>query len=116
VRVNERSGGRRLVVFPPWLLTAKVRRQVEALVPSYYFRRLRMYFDRFGCVRCERKLVRYAGSGLCEHCMELLRTRLERIDEKMAAVKGPDRRAPVKAFLRRRETARALLADFRNAD
>lgn len=63
MRVSERSGGRRLVLIPPWFLSDAVKREVEALLPGYYHKRFRLYFDRYGCVRCNRKRVLYAGMG-----------------------------------------------------
>jgi hypothetical protein len=113
LRVTERSGGRRLILIPPWFLSGSVRRQVEALLPGYYHKRFRLYFDRYGCVRCSRKRVLYAGSGLCVHCIGLVSDRLKRLDAKLKRMVGVDPWAGNRAFLRRRRTARELLADFR---
>jgi hypothetical protein len=113
VRVSERSGGRRIVIVPPWFLSQSVRRQVEALIPNHYFRRMSVYFEKYGCIRCKRKFVVYCGCGLCEGCMGLVGDRLKRIDRKLESERGPDPRAPLKSLLLRRETARRLLADFR---
>ena len=115
MRVNERTGGRRLEVFPPWFVSREVRRQVEALVPNHYHRRMRLYFDQYGCVRCSKKLVIYAGCGLCKGCIELIGDRLKRIDKKLVLQRGSDPRAPLQCLLRRREAARRLLADFRKS-
>lgn len=113
MRVSERTGGRRLTLAPPWFLSRSVQRQVEALLPSYYHKRFRLYFGRYGCVRCNRKNVRHAGNGLCEHCIGLIGDRLKRLDAKLKDAIGSDPRAGNEAFLRRRRTARELLADFR---
>ena len=114
MRVSERSGGRRLILIPPWFLSGSVKREVEALLPGYYHKRFRLYFDRYGCVRCSRKRVLYAGSGLCVHCIGLIGDRLKRLDAKLKGVAASDPRAGNQAFLRRRRTARELLADFRS--
>lgn len=113
MRVSERSRGRRLEIFPPWFLSRHVRKQVEALVPSYYHRRMRIYFEKHGCIRCNRNLAAYAGCGLCKRCIDLIGDRLKRIDQELASQPQPDPRAPLKSLLHRRETARRLLADFR---
>ena len=112
MRVSERSGGRRLHIFPPWFVTKEIRRQVEAIMPNRYYHRLRAYFDKYGCIRCSGKSKMYAGSGLCTDCLGLISDRLERIDKKLNKDHA-DPLAPSKAFLRRRETARRLLSDFR---
>lgn len=113
MRVRERSHGRRLEIFPPWFISREVRKQVGALVPSYYHRRMRVYFEKYGCIRCNQKLVIYAGCGLCAGCIELVGDRLKRIDAKLTKGGGPDPKGPMKPLLYRRETARRLLADFR---
>lgn len=113
MRVNEKSHGRRLTIFPPWLVTKDIRRQVNEVLPPHYYRRLRIYFEKYGCIRCAAKSVSYSGSGLCRGCMGLVSDRLERIDAKLNVEHRPDSLASTKAFLRRRETARRLLADFR---
>lgn len=114
MRISERSGGRRLEVFPVWFLTEDVKRQVDRVLPSNYRRRFRFYFDRYGCVRCNRKNVRYGGNGFCLPCLGLVGDRLGRIDEKLRGTREPEESGPTQAFLRRRRAARELLADFRN--
>jgi hypothetical protein len=113
MRITERVGGRRLVLFPPWFLSKGVKMQIEALVPPYYHKRFRLYFDRYGCVRCSRKRVLYAGCGLCLPCLGLISDRLKRLDGRLKSLIGPDPRVSNVAFLRRRRVARELLADFR---
>jgi hypothetical protein len=113
MRVSERSGGRRLILIPPWFLSDSVKKQVEAIVPGYYHKRFRLYFDRYGCVRCSRKKVLYAGSGLCVRCIGLIGDRLKRLDAKLRSMVSVEPKAGNQAFLRRRRTARELLADFR---
>jgi hypothetical protein len=115
MRVSERRGGRRLTVIPPWFLSSSLKRQVDAILPSYYHRRFRMYFERYGCVRCSRKNAIYAGTGLCERCLGLISDRLERVDAKLKMTLRSDREAGNQSFLHRRRTARELLADFRDA-
>src|SRR5271157_1480133 len=113
MRVTERRGGRRLEILPPWFLSREQLRQVEALLPSHYYKRFRVYFDRYGCIRCNRKRVLYGGNGLCLHCIGLVSDRMERVDAKLNSSGLFDPKGPTKAFLRRRQTARELLADFR---
>jgi hypothetical protein len=113
LRISERSGGRRLEVFPIWFLTEDIKRQIDRILPSFYRRRFRIYFERYGCVRCNRKKVMYGGNGVCRDCLYLLGDRLKRIDAKLKGTGEPEESKPTQAFLRRRRAARELLADFR---
>jgi hypothetical protein len=99
-------------IFPPWFLSRAVLREIELLVPAEYHRRFRAYFDRHGCVRCERREVPYGCNGLCLACVGLVSDRLKRIDKKMEK-RQLDREVEDRGLLRRRELARELLADFR---
>jgi hypothetical protein len=103
---------RRLLLFPPWFLTKEVREQIEALLPYHYHMRFRLYFDRYGCVRCERKNAMYACSGLCMHCLGLVSDRLKRGD-KIMEKQYRKARVPAEHFLKRRESAIGLLADLK---
>ena len=113
MRVSEQRGGRRLEIVPPWFLSRELLKQVEALLPSHYQRRFRIYFDKYGCIRCRRKRVLYGGNGLCLPCIGLVSDRMDRIDAKLRNAGLLDPKGPAKAFLRRRQSARDLLADFR---
>jgi hypothetical protein len=113
MRISERSGGRRLTVFPTWFLTKALKRKVDSVLPYHYRKRFRVYFNRYGCVRCNRKKALYGGNGLCMHCLGLVSDRLKLIDRKLQ--KREKRENPIKlgALLRRSQVARELLADFR---
>jgi hypothetical protein len=113
MRISERSGGRRLTVFPTWFLTEDLKRKVDSILPYYYRKRFRVYFERYGCVRCSRNKVAYGGNGLCLPCLGLVDDRLKRIDRKLQKIHKPESPVPSGSFLRRRRTARELLADFR---
>jgi hypothetical protein len=113
MRITERRGGRRIEVVPPWFLSREQIRQVAALLPPHYHKRFRAYFDKYGCIRRKRTRVLYGGNGLCLHCIGLVGDRMDRIDAKLRKNGPPDPKGPTKAFLRRRQTARDLLADFR---
>jgi len=111
---NRTGVGRRLLLFPPWFLSREVRRQIEALLPYHYHKRFRFYFDRYGCVRCDRKGVRYGCSGLCVGCVSTVTLRLSQGDEKVEALYRASRARAVN-FLKRRDTAREMLADLRGS-
>ena len=113
MRVSEFKGGRRLEIVPPWFLSRDLLKQVDALLPSLYHKRFRIYFDKYGCIRCRRKRVLYGANGLCLPCIGLVSDRMDRIDAKLRGAGLLDPKGPTKAFLRRRQTAREMLADFR---
>jgi hypothetical protein len=77
------SKPRKLRFFPPWFLTKATTKKIEALLPYYYHKRFRFYFDAYGCVRCGRKDVPYSCSGLCIPCQGFINHRLERSDRAM---------------------------------
>ena len=99
--------------FPPWFLTKKTLHKIEALLPYYYHLRFRIYFDRFGCVRCGKKKAVYCCCGLCKACNGLINDRLKTLDGTMKKRFGNTESPPCAAFLRRVKTARELLSDFR---
>lgn len=98
-------------IFPPWFLSRAALQQIELLVPPEYHRRFRTYFDRYGCVRCDKKNVLYGCNGLCLACVGLISDRLKRIDQKMKRQQPADE-ATDRGLLRRRELACELLSDF----
>ena len=105
----------KLKLFPPWFLAKNVLRKIEALLPYYYHKRFRFYFDRYGCLRCSCKNVIYSCSGLCHRCQALINDRLKRSDRAMKRMYGASPDLPSEVFLRRMTTARELLKDFRRA-
>ena len=105
----------KLKFFPPWFLTKATMKRIEALLPYYYHKRFRFYFDAYGCVRCGRKDVPYSCSGLCIPCQGFINHRLERSDRAMKRQYGahPD---PIPArLLKRRLSAQELLKDLKKA-
>lgn len=100
--------------FPPWFLSKPTMRKIEALLPYYYHLRFRIYFDRYGCVRCGKKNVVYCCCGLCIPCNGLINDRLKATDRTMKKRFGKGTGQPCSAFLRKMKTARELLADFRS--
>lgn len=103
----------RIGLFPPWFVPMEVFKQFQRLLPSVYHQRFRLYFDRYGCIRCKRKQVLYGCSGLCISCLPLVDSRLRQVDKDMKKLYGGKKTAPAKRFLSGRESARQLLADLR---
>jgi hypothetical protein len=102
-------------IFLPWFLDLRTMRKVEAILPYYYHTRLRFYFDKCGCIRCNRKQISYCANGLCKPCTGLVSDRLERSDKTMKRRYGKRSEVPSAVILKRMMTAQELLADFRTA-
>ena len=88
-------------------------KKIEALLPYYYHKRFRFYFDRYGCVRCSRKDVAYSCSGLCVPCQGFINHRLECTDRALKREFGMHPDLPSALFMKRRTSAQELLKDFR---
>lgn len=105
----------KLRFFPPWFLDKSTMRKIEALLPYFYHKRLRFYFDRYGCIRCSRRNVIYSCSGLCLSCKGTIDNRLRRSDRKLKGEYAVGPELPSARFLKRLTTARELLKEFRTS-
>ena len=99
--------------FPPWFLNKVTMRKIDALLPYFYHKRLRLYFDLYGCIRCSRKDVVNCCSGLCLRCKGIIDSRLKRSDRKLKEEYHLGPELPSAHLLKRLTTARDLLKDFR---
>jgi hypothetical protein len=74
------------LVLQPWFLPEKVSRAIRSLIPLFHAKKLRYYFDDFGCIRCERKDVLYGSNGFCDACLRkvvrgIAKSLRQRVDE-----------------------------------
>lgn len=60
----------------PWFLPYALSRKIRRILPNDYWRKMRYYFDDYGCLRCERKSVPYGINGLCRVCYKLILHRI----------------------------------------
>ena len=60
----------------PWFLPRALSRKIRSMVPNDYWRKMRYYFDDYGCLKCERKSVPYGLNGLCRVCYKLILHRI----------------------------------------
>jgi hypothetical protein len=65
-------------VFHPWFLPRSTFRSMVKLVPREYLMKMRDYFDRYGCMRCEKRDVTYGQNGMCRPCCSEVGRRLRR--------------------------------------
>lgn len=105
---------KQIAFFPPWFLEKKLLKKIRGMLPDYYHKRLRYYFDSFGCIRCNRTNVIYSCGGLCLQCQWTVNNRLKKSDIEMKrhylACEG---QFPSAALLKRYQVAQSLLQDFR---
>lgn len=97
----------------PWFLTKELMKQIDGLVPRYYHMRLRLYFNRFGCLRCSKRRVLYGCNGLCLKCLGLVSDRLKRTDRTLWRRYGVPPAVASRNLLARMLSARDFLSDFR---
>jgi hypothetical protein len=64
------------VALQPWFLPKPLCWQIRSLLPHEYRRKMRYYFDDFGCIKCGRKDCRYGFNGFCRVCVELVVNRM----------------------------------------
>lgn len=71
----------------PWFLPNEISTAIRSLIPFMHIRKMRFYFEDYGCIRCRRRNVPYGNNGFCHKCSQLvvyrtlrsLKTRLEQI-------------------------------------
>src|ERR1700739_4873981 len=96
----------------PMFVTIRLRKAIEKLLPAEHYKRLRLYFDTYGCLSCRRKTMIYGANGFCKPCLGTIEKRLRRLDAKLQAsvrVRQPDL---ADHFARPYRTACELLADL----
>ena len=98
---------------PPLFVTAKVRRAIERLLPTDHHRRLRKYFEVYGCLHCSRKNLIYGANGFCELCITMIGKRLRKLDQTLQAELLPAAPKAEEIYLESYNDARRLLADLR---
>lgn len=99
-------------LLPPMFLTKNLRKSIDRILPVEHYRRLRAYFDKYGCLRCARSSVIYGANGFCNSCIGYLEKRMRKIDKELH-VKYPDLRPKLEEeYLRPYNSARDLLSDL----
>jgi hypothetical protein len=108
---GERIEGAWEAALQPWFLPKPLAWKIRSMLPHEYRRKMRYYFDDFGCIKCGRKTARYGFNGFCRVCCELVMHR-------MAFAFGRRQKVGVKREyskqqLQRVALARELLRDLR---
>jgi hypothetical protein len=93
----------------PWFLPQNVAISIRAVLPPWYFHKMRIYFDDWGCLVCGEGSM-YGSNGMCTRCVQRIEKRLlvslsSRHPQSVPARLEPQNFSPVKA-------ARMLLSDL----
>jgi hypothetical protein len=97
------------VLLQPWFLSARVANAIHGMVPPDFHRRMRYFFDDYGCMICGAE-VGYHSNGMCRTCRDRVRRNLVK-SVKRRAKSNPRQRLDLELFKRER-LARKLLGAF----
>ena len=64
------------IFLQPWFLNKKCASAIRSLVPDAFVRKMRFYFDDWGCLVCRSKTRKYAANGMCHICSTRIQKRL----------------------------------------
>jgi len=93
-------------------VTIKLRKAIEKLLPVEHHKRLRLYFDTYGCLGCRRKTMIYGANGFCKPCLGTIEKRLRKLDGKPPASVPARQPDLADQFVRPYRTACQLLSDL----
>lgn len=85
------------LLFQPWFLSSEIAQAMRVLIPPGYQRKMRDYFDAYGCMRCNREDVVYQSNGMCKLCANVIRTRLRKCIRRR--LEGPREIVPAPVFV-----------------
>jgi len=100
------------LLLQPWFLPDRVSHAVRSLFPNHYIKRMRDYFDDYGCMRCGDREALYKANGMCRRCHQLVRERLAR--SAMRRMNPKQTSAYARKLLEKGLQARELLRDLRD--
>jgi len=94
----------------PDLQSREVSYEIQRRQTVFERRRWSLYFEEWGCRRCDRKTVSHAGGGYCGRCYTLIFERLVRIKREFDAA-NPDKEMQrnIDLLTRKLRSARELL-------
>lgn len=64
------------IFLQPWFIDFETGCAIRRLLPEACFRKLRFYFDDWGCMICRKKKVAYGCNGMCSTCTQRIQKRL----------------------------------------
>jgi hypothetical protein len=98
------------IFLQPWFVPRETAHAIRRLLTDAYFRKMRCYFDDWGCLACGESGLLYESNGMCCRCVQRIQKRLfwslqKRGTVSLSSRTEPSSLAPVKL-------ARILLGDL----
>jgi|SRR5580658_235012 hypothetical protein len=78
-RVSNRRCSRQLldeIFVQPWFVDRRTAAAIRHLIPDHVFRKMRLYFDDWGCLVCRSRRRNYGTNGMCHLCVTRIQKRL----------------------------------------
>jgi len=97
------------MLFQPWFLSKRVQLAIRSLVPPSYWKRMRDFFDDYGCMICGTD-ENYLSNGMCNPCNAKVRRRL--LSSARRRLKSTLEQRVDFDFLRQARLAKKLLGRF----
>jgi len=64
------------IFLQPWYLPLKTCIAIRNLLPPEQWRKMRFYFEDYGCMVCRKKKVKYEANGMCKVCHQRVKLRM----------------------------------------
>jgi hypothetical protein len=97
------------VLFEPWFLPARVGFAILAIVPPDFRRKMRYFFEDYGCMICK-KGAKHHSNGMCRPCRQNIQNKLEKSIKRRLRSKS-NQRLDLELF-RQEKLAKTLLGRF----
>ena len=97
------------MLFQPWFLSKRVQLAIRSLVPPSYWKRMRDFFDDYGCMICGTD-QNYLSNGMCNPCNAKVRRGL--LSSARRRLKSTLEQRVDLDFLRQARLAKKLLGRF----
>jgi hypothetical protein len=98
------------IFLQPWFLPLETAQSIRRLLPDAHNRKMRFYFDDWGCMKCEKKGLMYGANGMCRRCSQKVQHRVVCCLQKHLGATIPVVRRPESCT--RVESAKLLLRDL----
>lgn len=100
------------VLLQPWFLDSRRVAAIRRIVPDHFARKMRFYFEDWGCLVCGSKRRRYGSNGMCHICIHRVQKRLIGCLKRHLVEEPPELPTRLMDEVARVRSARALLSDF----
>ena len=97
------------VFLQPWFVSSQTASAIRRLLPRDYFFRMRGYFDKWGCLVCNKSNREYGSNGMCSRCSQRIQKRVLHLQMNIFCT---SQRASEHAEYDRVQGARMLLSDL----